>query len=57
MIFLLYDSTLVASSKDGEKDIQYKDVSCLQTIEYHDENGRATITALGKMEQSRKNMK
>lgn len=46
----LYDSTLVASSKDGEKDIQYKGVSCPQTIEYHDENRRITITALGNIE-------
>lgn len=46
----LYDSTLVASSKDGEKDIQYKGISCPQTIEYHDENRRITITALGNIE-------
>lgn len=46
----LYDSTLVASSKDGEKDIQYKSISYPQTIEYHDENGRVTITALGNIE-------
>ncbi len=46
----LYDSTLVASSKDGEKDIQYKGISCPQTIEYHDESRRVTITALGNIE-------
>lgn len=46
----LYDSTLVASSKGGEKDIQYKGISYPQTIAYQDEDRRVTITALGDIE-------
>lgn len=46
----LYDSTLVASSKSGEKDIQYKGISYPQTIAYQDKNRRVTITALGDIE-------
>lgn len=46
----LYDSTLVANSKSGEKDIQYKGISSPQTIVYHDEDRNVTVTAIGSIE-------